>query len=328
MKKVLLIGHIWPYHNMAGNCIYAIARYLPEFGWEPVVLTTPLPENAEPGYRVVEVPYRDMVKAGVRKLGFDTGQSVKKQLSQKLNVTSKKSLLDRIFRLLNEVLTYPDARRGWKAPALKKGAELIEQENIRAIITDNPPVLAQLIARELKQKYRIPWIVYFSHLWSQNNGYSFSPVRRVFDRRLERKTLAHTDLMVSHSEHQAAKQRALMEGIPAISVFEGFSPEEVNDPPARLTEKFTITYTGTFAPGLREPGMLLSALENLIDGHVIERDRVEVRFYGTEETWVASEIEKHGLSGIVRQYGRVPMAVAQAKQRESQVLYNPKWDDP
>lgn len=328
MRKVLLIGHVWPYHTMAGNCIYAIAKYLPEFGWEPIILTTPLDVNIDFSYQVVEVPYLDVVKTLIGWLGFDTRTSVKKQISERLSITARKSFLDYAFSLFNEVLSYPDSRQGWRRPALKKGAELIEQENIKAIITDNPPVLAQLIAKELRQKYQIPWVVYFSHLWSQNNGYSFGPVRRMLDRRLELKTLKHTDLMVTHSDHQAAKQRALFGEKPVISVFEGFSPEDVNDPPSELTKKFTITYTGTFAPGLREPDMLFTALENLITAGSVDPSIIEVRFYGTSEIWVESEIEKHGLSRVVRQFGKVSMEDSHARQRESHLLFNPKWDDP
>ena len=328
MKKVLIIGYIWPYHTMAGMLVRAIAKYLPEFGWEPVVLTTPLPEKTEMDYQVVEVPYRDMISTGIRWLGFDTDKSVKKQLSQKLGVTAKKSFLDHIFRILHEVLIYPDSKKGWRVPAIRKAAELIHRENISAIITDNPPVLAQLIASKLKRKYRIPWIAYFSHLWSQNNGYPYGSLRKMFDRKLELKTLALADLMMTHSEPQAARQRELHKGKPVLAVFEGFDPEMVNDPPADLTEKFSITYTGMFAPGLREPNMLLIALKNLLSEGILNQDRVAVRFYGPEETWIDNEIEKYGLSGVVKQYGRAPMAVAQAKQRESQVLFNPKWDDP
>lgn len=328
MKKVLVIGQIWPYHRGAGNCAHAVARYLPEFGWEPLVLTTPLPEKAELQYRLVEVPYQDWLEIWVKRFGFDPEKSVRKQVTQKLGVTRKRSFLDFIFLRLREVLTYPDQYGGWKSPAIKTGNQLIQAENIKAIITDCPPVTGLIVASMLKANYKLPWLVYFSHLWSQNNGYPYSNLRRWFETRLELKTLSQADVMITHSQPLVDKLRVLHKGKRVLFNFEGFDPETIDNPPGKLSEKFTITYTGSFAPSLREPTKLFIALHNLLSRETIERDRVEVRFYGPEEIWVDSEIEKYELSGIVKQYGMVPMSVAQAKQRESQVLLNPKWDDP
>ena len=328
MRKVLMIGQIWPYHTSAGNCAHAIAKYLPECGWEPIVLTTPLPEKVDLDYRVVGVPYHDMLNSWLERLGFDTSKSIKRQVGQKLGVTSKRSFLDFPFLRLREALTYPDSRRGWRSPAIRAGSTLIREENISGIISDCPPIMGLLAARALKDKHRIPWLVYFSHLWSQNNGYPYSGLRRWFDTRLELKTLSQVDAMITHSEPLVVKLQALHPGKRVLANFEGYNPETVNDPPDELTDRFTITYTGGFAPRLREPAKLFAALQNLLSRGVIKRDRVEVRFYGPEEAWVDSEIERYGLSGIVSQHGRVSMPTAVAKQRESQILFNPKWDDP
>lgn len=328
MKKVLIVGYIWPYHRAAGNCVHAVAKYLPEFGWEPVVLTIPLPEKPELKYRVIEVPYYDLLNIFLKLLGFDTSKSIKKQVSQKLDVTSKRSFLDFVFLRLREVTSYPDSIKGWKTPAIEAGSELLQKEDIRAIISDCPPVMGNLISKELKVKYNIPWIVYFSHLWSQNNGYPYSSLRRMFDTRLELKTFSKVDVMITHSEPLAAKLRKLHKGKQVFAVNEGFDPETVNTPPDKLTDMLTITYTGSFAPVLREPTKLFAALQNLLSRGIIDRDRIEVRFYGPEEIWIDSDINKYGLSGIVKQYGKVPMDISHEKQRESQLLFNPKWDDP
>jgi glycosyltransferase involved in cell wall biosynthesis len=111
-------------------------------------------------------------------------------------------------------------------------------------------------------------------------------------------------------------------------VTHGFDPETENTLPDKLTDKFTITYTGGFAPVRREPDILLAALQKLISTGIIDPGRIEVRFYGTKEDWVNSQIEKYGLSGVVRQYGKVPMPESLVRQRESQLLFNPKWNDP
>jgi glycosyltransferase involved in cell wall biosynthesis len=335
MKKVLIIGCIWPYHLESGARVPGLAKYISEFGWEPIVLTMPLPGNPNLDYRVIEVPYRDMLKAVLKLLGLDTSKNIRKQVSNKLGVTSKKSFMYFVFRCLRavfrcqrEILAYPDSNRGWKSPAIKAGGELLQKEDIRAIISASPPLMGNLIARELKERYKIPWLGDFPHLWSQNNAYPYSSLRRMFDTRLELKTLSHVDVLTTTSEPLAKKLRAMHKGKPVYVITHGFDPDTVNTVPDKVTDKFTITYTGGWHPIFREPSKLFSALQKLILRGAMEPENTEVRFYGNEENWIDSEVEKYGLSGIVKQYGRVPMEVAQAKQRESQLLFNPKWDDP
>ena len=326
MKKVLIIGTIWPYHH--GGARVPGFKYISEFGWEPIVLTLPLLGNPSLEYRVIEVPYRDMLKAVLKLLGFDTSKSIQKQISNKLDVTSKKSFMYFVFRCLREILTYPDSNKGWKSPAIKAGGELLQKENIRAIISASPPLMGNLIARELKRRYKIPWLADFPHLWSQNNAYPYSSLRRMFDRRLELKILSQVNVLTTTSEPLAEKLRELHKGKPIHIITHGYDPDTVNTVPDKVTDKFTITYTGGWHPIFREPSMLFSALQKLILRGVIEPENIEVRFYGNEDDWIDKEAEKYGLFGIVKQYGRVPMQIAQAKQRESQLLFNPKWDEP
>ena len=140
--------------------------------------------------------------------------------------------------------------------------------------------------------------------------------------------LSSADVLTTTSGPLAEKLRVLHKEKTTYVIAHGFDPDTVNTAPDKLTDKFTIAYTGSFSPVLRRPTMLLAALQELISEGVVDRDSVEVCFYGREESWIDAEIEQYGLSGVVKQYGGVPMPVAQAKQRESQLLFNPKWDDP
>ena len=152
MKKVLLLGQIWPYHPRAGNVIHPIAKYLSEYGWEPIVLTTPLPEKVKLPYKVTEIPYTDSIMDLIKLFGFDTTKSMKKQLARQLNVKKKQSFLDPIFLLLQEILYYPGTLKGWQRPVFKKACELIEKENICAIVSELPPIIGVLASKKLKDK--------------------------------------------------------------------------------------------------------------------------------------------------------------------------------
>ena len=150
----------------------------------------------------------------------------------------------------------------------------------------------------------------------------------MLDRRLEVKTLAHADVLTVTSEPWAERLRALHHQKPVYTITHGFDPKEVSNLPDKLTNKFTITYTGIIYPGKQEPLKLFQALQALLSSGDLKRDDIEVRFYGTNETWLNSNIDLYGLTGIVRQYGKVPTEIALQKQEESQLLLLLDWDDP
>jgi hypothetical protein len=153
-------------------------------------------------------------------------------------------------------------------------------------------------------------------------------LRRMRERRLELRTLAAADALVTVSEPAAAELRALHGRKTVHSIPNGFDPAEVNNPPAKLTGKFTITYTGNLYPGKQSPEPLFGALRDLISKGGISANDIEVRFYGPEASWIDKKAECHGLMEIVKQFGTVPREIALNKQRESQLLLLLKWNDP
>ena len=63
---------------------------------------------------------------------------------------------------------------------------------------------------------------------------------------------------------------------PVYAINNGFDPKEAIFSPPKLTEKFTITYTGVLYNGKRDPLMLFEEESNK-EGHY-RTDRIEVRF--------------------------------------------------
>jgi glycosyltransferase involved in cell wall biosynthesis len=190
------------------------------------------------------------------------------------------------------------------------------------------PVTSHLIASELKAKYRIPWIADFPDLWSQNHNYQYGPLRKFLDRRLELKTLSTADALVTVSQPRAERLRELHRGRTVYAITHGFDAAEVNEPPANVTAKFTITYTGRIYPGKQDATKLFAALQDLISDGVIDPGEVEIRFFGPKTGWLDKEIQQYALSLIAKQYGTIPRQVALEKQRESQILLLLKWEDP
>ncbi|MFC1931511.1 glycosyltransferase [Chloroflexota bacterium] len=305
-----------------------LVKYLHLFGWQPIILTPSLYLRPDRKFRAVETPYRDALSFWKRLFGLKQDESLRMRLKKQFGVTSKRSLIDLIFNVGGEIINYPDIYKGWQPFAVKAGAEFLQKEKVDAILSSSSPVTSHLIARELKIKHKIPWVADFRDLWSQNHDYQYSFLRRLRDRRLELKTLSMADALVTVSELWAEKLRGLHRGKSVFSITNGFDPEEVNIPPANLTPKFTITYTGTIYTGKQDPTKLFEVLRDLVLEKSVEPGDVEVRFYGTKLAWLDKEIKRYGLSDVVKQYGHVAKEVALEKQKESHLLLLLDWDDP
>ncbi len=321
MKKVLIIGHFWPYRGGSKRVI-GLAKYFPEFGWEPIILTGPL--NRKPDFKVryIEAQYRNI-------FGFKSKIDFSDQMSHKIKDTPPffKKLFRSLFKYVAEIIAYPDEYKYWKYPAIKSVKDILKEEKIDAIISVWP-VTAHLIAKNIKDKYKIPWIADFPDLWSQNNDYSYSFLRKFFDRQLEVKTISLANAIITISERAVEVLKKIHKQKIIYAVPHGFDAEKTNIPPVNLTEKFTITYTGRVYPKKQDPLKILISLKELIEEGIINPKDVEVRFYGPQIYEFKKELKKLGLIDIVKQYGIVPLEVSIRKQRESQLLLLLNWEDP
>ncbi|MFC1908804.1 glycosyltransferase [Chloroflexota bacterium] len=325
MKKVLIITYL-PY---ASPRIPALAKYLPEFGWQPVILTPAYPKEAEPELKVVETPYQDSLRLIRRLLGIKADEDdLRKQAVERLAINPGNFFMEPLLNAAGAIVNYPDSKKGWKPLAISEGSKLLQDENIDALISSSSPVTSHIIASELKRRYKVPWLADLRDLWSQNHNYYYGPLRKLIDRRLELKTLAEADALATVSRPWADKLGRLHEGKATHIITNGFGPETMNTPPVDLTTKFTITYTGTIYTRKQNPAGLFAALKELIADRAIDPNNIEVRFYGSETSWLNREVPKYGLSGIVRHYGLVSRQSAIEKQRESQLLLLLDWDDP
>lgn len=325
VKKVLIITYM-PY---ASPRVPALAKYLPEFGWQVVIMTPPYHRESGSESIIIETPYKDSLRLLKKLFGIKADENDLRQgVKERLGISSRNLLLDSMLTIGSAIVNYPDSERGWKTFAIKAGENLLRQEDIDAMISSSSPITSHLIANELKSRHRIPWVADLRDLWSQNHNYSYGPLRRLVDRRLELKTLATADALSTVSQPWADKLSMLHRGKTTYVITNSFDPDRINKPPHELIPKFTITYTGTIYAGKQNPTKFFTALGELVSEGSMNPSEVEVRFYGSVMGWLDKEIRRYELSSIVRQYGRVPVQIAQEKQRESQLLLLLDWDDP
>lgn len=322
MKKVLIISYFFPPRPGIGSQRpYRLAKYFLQYGWEPIILTAKLPGKPPAGIRIIETNYHDILANFKSKLGL----SPEKGLHEQLNISVTKNFdyptwRSKIIKFLKEAIAFPDTNKGWFTFAINAACDLLDNEHVDAIISTSSPVTSHLIARKLEQKYKILWVADLRDLWTQNHFYNKFDLIKYFERRLELKTLADADALVTVTNRFADELKTLHKNKKIVCITNGYDPEDFLDKQSKLTSKFTITYTGGLYNGIMDPSLLFEVISKLIDENRINKDLIEIRFYGPAENWLIDDIKKYNLEGVVNYHGFLHRKVALEKQRESHLL--------
>lgn len=336
MKRVLVIANL--YH--ASPRIPGLLAYLPEWGWQANLVTPPVdpglaqalgvPDTFLSHTRLLEVPYRGDVLWLWRKvlyaLGFRSDQSLTEQVKERAGISGRRTWLDRALIGYQTIFGYPDTEKLWKGPALKAALAACTGQRFDAILSSSPYPTSHMVAADLKAATGLRWVADFRDLWTQNHNYPYGRLRKRLDERLERRTLRAADAMITVTPDLAERQ-ARFHSRPVTVLTNGFDPGTQNVPPAPLTEKMTITYTGRIYAGKQDPEKLLLAVRALTTAGQLDPERVEIRFYGPRHAWLDDLIGQYGLQAIAHQYGSLPRPEALARQRESHLLLLLNWED-
>lgn len=332
MKNVLIITYSFPPNPAIGGVrLYGLAKYLPFYGWNTIILTPLLPGQPDPKMCVVQTPYDDVVENWKRRAGLNPQKTLNEQLSVKRKKDNP-SIVDRFTRIPYEIITYPDERIGWYNHALRAGEEILQTQQIDAILSSSRPETCHLIAKTLAGKYHIPWVADFRDLWSQNH-YSFYPrLKMYFEKRLEIGTLKFASAITTVSQPLAEKLAVLHENKQIFVVKNGFDPELVN-PENKIDSCFSLVYTGDLYEGKRDPAQLFAVIQELCDKNVFKRTDISIHFFGypksdNPENWLQEEIENHHLQDLVILHGEVSHETAILEQRKAQILLVLTWNNP
>ena len=316
MKKVLIVSYYYPPRpSIASNRIGGLAKYLSYFGWEPTILTT----------KIQEGKWLPHIKV------FETEGILTNKNNSIPNYSNSNSIINKIFvyilnRIRMEYSAYPDNFRLWVPLAVDMGRRILKENQFSAIISSSAPVSTHLIANSLCTNSSIPWIADFRDLWTQNHNYPYSILRRFLECKLEIETLKNAAGLVTVSEPLVDKMKLLHKNKRVYCITNGFDHEEICNHECH-SNKFIITYTGQIYRGKQDPILLFQALSELFQEGLINRRKIEVRFFGPRSERLQNLINKYALEKEVIQYGIVSRDISLSKQRESTVLLLLNWND-
>ena len=292
MKKCLIITYYFPPSGGPGvQRVLKFAKYLPEFGWEPVVLTVKdgdypaidesLLKEIPPSLKVYRTSILEPYNFYRRITGKKPGTAVDVN-----NIPKKgdsKSFSEGIAEFIRATFFIPDARIGWLWNAVDEAKKIIQQENIDAIYSSSPPYTCAVIARKVHRATGVPWVAGFRDPWT---GFLSTPERWLLPKKLDE--YLERSCFEDATRVEVAWRGILLDlqkkypDIPTDKVFHLPNRFDSGDFPSityRSNDKFTITYAGSMY-GVRNPKSFLQAIANLIKAKKIDPKKIELKFIG------------------------------------------------
>ncbi|HCY43289.1 MAG TPA: hypothetical protein DHV48_18455 [Prolixibacteraceae bacterium] len=333
MKKVLIITYYWPPSGGAGVQRWLkFAKYLPEFGWQPVILTV--------DREYASYPQRDESLVGEVNpecLVYTTKSfelyNLYKLISGKKEVPyggfaneSKEGMFQKVSKFMRGNFLLPDPRKGWNKYALKKAEELIRQYNIDTVVTTSPPHSTQLIGLKLKQKFNIRWIADLRDPWTDiyyYNQFSHTALARKVDRNYERKVVENADLLITVSEDVKrifAEKSKLQIAAKTVVIPNGFDEDDFRISNLPAETKKIITYTGTIS----EAYDVDAFLEALVRLDTSLKSNLMIRFVGKVPPAVEQRFRDTGLEVELVGYVDHPKSIEYLFRSDLLLLVIPK----
>ena len=326
MKKVLIISYYWPPAGGPGVQRWLkFAKYLPEFGIEPVVY---VPEN--PQYPIVDENLENQVPSDItviKKKIFEPARIFSVFAKEKAREISSgiisdetsQSPLERIGLWIRGNFFIPDARVYWVGPSVRFLKKYLKENSIDTVITTGPPHSLHLIGMKLKEKLGVHWIADFRDPWT-SIGYHKSLKLSNFasnrHRDLEAQVLTSADRIIVTS-NLTRNEFAQITEKPITVITNGYDVERRKD--VVRDSKFTVSHIGSLL-SKRNPSVLWQALSDMVKNVPMFADEFEMRLVGTVGQDVINSIKMYGLDKFTRLYGYVPHDKAVELQQSSQVL--------
>lgn len=336
-RKVLIISYIWPPMEGVG-LIRALkfAKYLPRFGWEPVILTVRSADGmgdaalSSGTVKVFRTDYVDIISKAKERMGrlkFWNKPGEKDSRAQTDGNEKDRMRSSAIKSVLREFIAIPDEQIGWYEFAAAVGKKIVNDEGIDIIFSTSPPETAHLIARELKRGCSIPWVADLRDLWADDH-YRARPLwKKIVLRAMEKRVFKDADKVVTVSKSWAEMLRKNVPGDKLSVVENGFDDEDFTGIRQEKNEKLTINYMGKLHKVHQPVDIFFRALAGLIRDGVIDKDKIEVKFYvlGHDRPDITAIARDHGLSGIVTEPDSVNYDRSLEVQRASDILLFVQW---
>lgn len=325
---MLIITYYWPPSGGAGVQRWLkFAKYLLEFGYQPIIYT---PENPE--FPVVDESLLDDISEEIEVLKQPIwepynwyrqflGQKDKKIGAGFVSEKKEPGLLHKMSVWIRGNFFIPDARRFWVKPSIQFLNKYLKENPVDLVVSTGPPHSMHLIALGLKNQLNIKWIADFRDPWTNIDFYKELMLSSWADkkhRQLEKEVLTKADKVVTIGYTMTKEMKGL--GAKNVeTITNGFDEDDFPETEVELDSSFTISHIGTFSPSRNHP-KFWQALAELKAENAEFSKVLKIRTVGVVDHTVASSIEEYGLSENWERIEYVSHSEVLNYQRSSTVL--------
>lgn len=298
-RRALLVAfHYPPWASSTGHLrTLAFAQYLPNFGWQPVVLTANPKAYEKCDQQVTDQLHT--VAPVYRAFALDTRRH--------LGVRGKYLSL----------MAIPDRWVSWWPDAVRIGLRLIREQKIEVIWSTHPILTSHLIALSLSRLSGLPWVADFRDPVGIGGG----ALNKRVCRWLERQAIERS----AHSVFTTAGARQLYEtrfsesfSRKASVIANGYDEatfSRLGPPPLRSNGPVTLVHSGLLYREGRNPTAFLRALAGLKERGLVKPGALHVvlRASGNEHEY-HEIVERLKLDDLVSFAGRIDYYAALKEQ--------------
>lgn len=326
-KKILIITYYWPPAGGPGVQRWLkFAKYLPDFGWKPIIYT---PEN--PSYPLLDesllkdVPENlEIVKTKIwepYQLAEKLNKSNKKFKAGQFDVGKNQSWKSKLSIWVRGNFFIPDARVFWVKPSVQFLEKYLKENRIDVVVTSGPPHSLHLIGLDLKKKLpNLKWIADFRDPWTEISYYKHLKLTKSSDkkhRQLESAVFKNADITLATSYTDAENFRK--NGANAFCITNGFDETDASQKISNHDQKFTLSYIGVLEQ-LRNPENLWKALDDLVTTNSDFAENFNLKFAGRVDDKILQEIENSGLKKHISNLGYLSHDKAIEEMAKSSLL--------
>ena len=297
MKNILMIAfHYPPFSGGSGvHRTLKFSRYLPQFGWRPIILTAHNRAYAQTSsHQLKEIPSDVLVK---RAFALDTSR----HLSYRGAYAN--------------MLALPDRWVSWLAGAVPLGLYLIRKFQPEIIWSTYPIATAHLIGCVLNKLTGIPWVADFRDSMTEEH-YPRDPMTKKCYQWIEQKSLswsARSIFTASSTKKMYLDRYSWLKSESCLVIPNGFDELDFQNLDAGsvvVSDKrapLRLVHAGVVYPAERDPRPLFKALAKLkVDGHIhADLLRIEFRGSGSDDIYF-SILEELNITDIIHLLPSLP----------------------
>ncbi|QWT85915.1 glycosyl transferase family 1 [Chryseobacterium sp. PCH239] len=330
-KKILIITYYWPPAGGPGVQRWLkFAKYLPDFGWKPIIYT---PEN--PSYPLLDETLMKDVPENIEMVRTKIWEPY--QLAEKLNKSNKKfkagqfdvgknqSWKSKLSIWVRGNFFIPDARVFWVKPSVTFLEKYLKENKIDTIVTSGPPHSLHLIGLGLKNKMPdLKWVADFRDPWTEISYYKHLKLTKSSDkkhRQLENAVFKNADITLATSYTDAENFRKA--GANAVCITNGYdesdSGKKAKGQNLQNGQAFNLSYIGVLEQ-LRNPENLWKALDELIKENAEFAADFKLKFVGRIDDKILQSIENSSLKNHILNLGYLSHGKAVEEMQNSNLL--------